>query len=962
MATPPGDVPGATRRLPALAAFKGQRVAAFVLSLGLLLLSLAATTIRYTVSAEGGRVGIDTLGHHFVGPPVAANEPLVVHFSPQNRYSTGQVLLPDAGWWLNGGRILLFMLGKNPQSPQELRLPAGERGSFVHFNPFRAAFGVRVGGGELRLEMNIPDASIEAWEAGKKLQAVKLRSPWLRLTVAPLLAALALAGCLLAAAGLWPAPAGENTSPLARPTLPGPPWRVAWEAAAIGAAGALLVGVLLVGVFDAMPGFGDEMNYLIQGKIFASGRLWIPPPPEPEFYRVSWMDMFGRDGKVWGFHPPGNSALLALGWLAGAHWLTVPLVGGALFAVQYLLGLELFRRRRAALLYVALMATSHYVLTLAASFMAHAPSLLFLSLFFLFLMRFDERRRGVDLVLAAAACGLAFTMRPLSAVLAAGLPLLAIVGRLQRRHWGAAALSLATGLTLVGTVFAYTWGITGRWTLPYLVKGPEVGQTLAVRLAKEPEVHLSNLYRNCNELQHRVHSAGILGNSVLFFVGVLLAGRRPERRWLRLAAGTLAFFVVAHSLLHWYGWKWEPRMLYDVCFGGFLVATAGLVSLLSAPGWGRVGKAAVGVGTIAALAWIGFVDLPKRLATEYHNYNGAPVELRRAIANRGLWDAVVFFEDEISFSCYTPFNNLDGSGEVVFARHRGELLNYRLLARFPDKRVFQTRANRELEERPNFYRHDLARLASVLEQREAQRVTNVVPWSQVAPTPLLTALPGVTTDLATFLESLRTDPGSPSSPRLVSLVGSAADLAPVLDGLLATREVPVEGFEGPLALRWLAGPRGGRLARLPGILMTCFPNPTWSEPPLSRQLVAGFDADLCPGENRSALFEAQLDLAGERELRFSLDSDDGSALWIDGQLVIDNDLTSTHGPQLVAAAVTLGPGRHSLVVKYFNGPGDARLRLLLENEEGRSVPLTVASFAPAFYLFVDASAGDGDQP
>ncbi len=927
-----------------------------------LLIALATTTVRYTIRLEEKRIRIDTLGHRFLGPPVTGNDPVLVHFAPQERYSTGQTLMRDRGPWGNGWRILAFLFKKNHTRPQEFHVSLSQQPTFVHFNPFRASLSVRSEDAELRLEVNIPDASIEAWEGTKKLGAVRLKSPWLRLTLAPLLAALAAAACLLAATGVWPRPAAERAVRVATAMLPGPPKRVALEATLIATGGALLIGVLLVGVFDAMPGFGDEMNYLIQGKIFASGRLWAPPPPEPEFYRVSWMDMFGNDGKVWGFHPPGNSAILALGWLVGVYWITVPLVGGALFAVQYLLGLELFRRRPAALLYVALMATSHYILTLASSFMAHAPSMLFLSLFALFLIRFDAHGRGADLVLAGLSAGLAFTVRPLSAVLAAAVPLLAIVGRLRRRHLAAAVGSLAVGLVMVGAVFAYTWGITGKWTLPYLVKGPEAGQTVAVRLAKGPEVHLSNLYRNCNELQHRVHSGGILGNTVLFFVGVLVTGHRPERRWLWISAATLGFFVVTHSMLHWYGWKWEPRMLYDVSFFGFLVTTGGLLSLLSAPGWGRAVRTALTVGTIATLAWIGIVDVPRRLATEYHNYNGVPVELRREIAGRGLRDAVVFFEDEIHFSCYTPFNDLDGGGDVVFARHRGELTDYRLLARFPHKRSFRTRAGRELVERPNFYRHDAARLAREVERLGAARATNVVPWSAVAPSPLLDALPGATIDVSTFLDGLLTDPGTAASPRLVSLVASAADLAPVLDSLLVTTTVATEGFEGPIAFRWLAGPRGGRFQRLPGILMTCFPNSTWSGPAIRRQLVAGFAADLCPGENRSAMFESQLELKQERELRFTLDSDDGSGLWLDGHLVIDNDLGSTHGPQLASASLTLAPGRHSLLIKYFNGPGDARLRVSLDDRSGTPIPLTVASFADEFFLFVDAppaSPGEG---
>src|SRR5439155_7903319 len=108
----------------------------------------------------------------------------------------------------------------------------------------------------------------------------------------------------------------------------------------------------------------------------ASGHLSVPEPPDPEFFRVDWMHLFGEDGKIWGFHPPGNCVLLALGWLAGSCSITLPIVFGLLLVAQYLLALEVLRDRRFALLTAALVGSSHWLLSLGASFMAHAPSLL----------------------------------------------------------------------------------------------------------------------------------------------------------------------------------------------------------------------------------------------------------------------------------------------------------------------------------------------------------------------------------------------------------------------------------------------------------------------------------------------------------------------------------------------------------------------------------------------------------
>ena len=247
-----------------------------------------------------------------------------------------------------------------------------------------------------------------------------------------------------------------------------------------------------------MPGFGDEMNYLMEAHLFAAGHLAVPEPAHPEFFRVGWMDMFGEDHRVWGFHPPGNSALLALGWLVGVPWLTVPLVFGGMLAAAYLLARDVLGSHAWALVNVTVVATSHDApFSLSSSYTAHAPSFLVLSLYLLFLLRFARTGRARFLLLLAAACaGAAFCNRPMSAALrrrSCRFPprWRARGARQRRRTW---ALALAIGLAVSSLVFLYTWGITGRFTLPYSIKGPEVGQTVWVRLTKSWDVHESNLF------------------------------------------------------------------------------------------------------------------------------------------------------------------------------------------------------------------------------------------------------------------------------------------------------------------------------------------------------------------------------------------------------------------------------------------------------------------------------------
>jgi hypothetical protein len=52
---------------------------------------------------------------------------------------------------------------------------------------------------------------------------------------------------------------------------------------------------------------------------------------------------------------------------------------------------------------------------------------------------------------------------------------------------------------------------------------------------------------------------------------------------------------------------------------------------------------------------------------------------------------------------------------------------------------------------------------------------------------------------------------------------------------------------------------------------------------------------------------------------FSLVSDDGSILYIDGEVVVDND--GVHSPQEHNGSVRLSHGVHDIRVSYFQGPG-----------------------------------------
>lgn len=87
----------------------------------------------------------------------------------------------------------------------------------------------------------------------------------------------------------------------------------------------------------------------------------------------------------------------------------------------------------------------------------------------------------------------------------------------------------------------------------------------------------------------------------------------------------------------------------------------------------------------------------------------------------------------------------------------------------------------------------------------------------------------------------------------------------------------------------------------------------------------------------------QIDRAGE--YRFYLNSDDGSKLYIDGDLVIDND--GGHGTIERMGSVSLESGRHQITVDYHNQAGGAWLDAFYK---GPGIPKQII---PADKLFIE---------
>lgn len=87
-------------------------------------------------------------------------------------------------------------------------------------------------------------------------------------------------------------------------------------------------------------------------------------------------------------------------------------------------------------------------------------------------------------------------------------------------------------------------------------------------------------------------------------------------------------------------------------------------------------------------------------------------------------------------------------------------------------------------------------------------------------------------------------------------------------------------------------------------------------------------------------FEAYLQIEQEGDYRFHLSSDDGSRLYIDDQLVIDND--GIHANTSKSGAAKLAPGAHRLRIDFFEQGGEEVVRLEFEGRDLSRRPIEYA--------------------
>ncbi len=85
--------------------------------------------------------------------------------------------------------------------------------------------------------------------------------------------------------------------------------------------------------------------------------------------------------------------------------------------------------------------------------------------------------------------------------------------------------------------------------------------------------------------------------------------------------------------------------------------------------------------------------------------------------------------------------------------------------------------------------------------------------------------------------------------------------------------------------------------------------------------------DLGAHDNLRLFFSGAWDAQGKQQVVFRLQADDGCRLYIDGKLVIDYEGVHAFGQQVESPPMQLGPGRHVVMLDYFEWGGEAGVQV-----------------------------------
>jgi hypothetical protein len=420
-------------------------------------------------------------------------------------------------------------------------------------------------------------------------------------------------------------------------------WRAAPLVVVMALAAVLSSGWVAYSVLERLPHTPDSLVYLLQARWLLDGSLSGEVSAIQDHLQVPYT--YVVENRWLAHYPPGWPLLLAIGVAVGLPWLVAPLFGGLYILLLFLTGREL-DGPILGLAAATLGLFSPMTRLIFGSMLSHAAaSTLLLAALWLTLV--SRRNSGWQVsALAGAAAGLAFGIRPLTAVafvipLGGVLLLDFVLGRdraaARLRLVGAGtAMLIAVAPSLIANRL-----ITGSpFALPYSLAGGKMyfAANIPFGLQNLDALVVSTASAIYGWGWDFVHGPLPLALALAFAcVPFMLRRARPTDR---LLAAIVIVVIIAHlgtrgHGLHGFG----PRYYFEIFAPLFLLTARGFQELA------RIGvnqrrvvnqpSALIAVGLFLTLNLSAAAVLPRRLSL-YRGYNGVDGSLVRQIATRAL--------------------------------------------------------------------------------------------------------------------------------------------------------------------------------------------------------------------------------------------------------------------------------------------------------------------------------------
>jgi len=468
--------------------------------------------------------------------------------------------------------------------------------------------------------------------------------------------------------------------------------------------------------FRHIPHVNDEIGYLFQAKVFSLGKLFVPSPCDPEAFAFAHII---NNGRWYSQYPPGFPLILLLGLMAGVPWLVNPLLGALAIGIFYLLGKEAYGETEGRLTAV-LGALSIWFLLTSSTMLSHTSSMLFFSIFLLYLFRSLRAPTVANGLAAGFGLGIAFLIRPYN-VVAACLPLVLYFGiraimrpRVRIKNFlGFTAVLLAA----VAALMLYNQ-LTNDHPLRmgYVVRYGEehsvgFGRSGYTGISHTPDRGLFLIANNMAALNKYLFGWPL--SSLLFLIPFVLPVNKDKKKAtadLLVVSGIVSLTI---GLFFYWGTYvlLGPRMFFEALPLFLLMAARGILKTPPALSrlWPKVRiktleKSLACVLVMLTLFAYGYT-LPRWLRppqsrapseSVYRDFRGVTDRVHRTLADLPLGDSLIIMK-----FLYTPQRDfpdgLWGSGflyndpllrsRTIYAQDRGED-NIELLRCFPERRAY----------------------------------------------------------------------------------------------------------------------------------------------------------------------------------------------------------------------------------------------------------------------------------